>query len=260
MASACIWLSNTWCPARPRALARYIAVSAARISSSGPWLWSPLIAIPMLTLAKVSDSPRRKGRPSSPWMRSATRVASAGARRESSKTMNSSPARRARVSSGLTQRSMRRASSHRSWSPAACPRLSLTYLNRSTSTKRRPQASSGWRRARARARRRRSRSKVRLGNPVSASKRASRRRCSSAASRSAWAASTVARRALIELPRSESSSRPEASTREDPRVPRSRRACTLAARRSSRESTTLSMRTIMESPKARPTSCKKTVK
>src|SRR5262252_9399845 len=125
--------SNTWWRARPPALARYIAVSASRNMSSGRSYPALDMAIPTLTLENISYPRTSMGAASSSWIRSATPMASASQLMSSSRTVNSSPPRRASVSPGRRQRSSRRAIPTSSSSPAWCPRLSLIDLNRSRS-------------------------------------------------------------------------------------------------------------------------------
>src|SRR3954471_4145267 len=96
---SCMAASNTACRPLPSALARYMATSASRMTSSG-WESAVASAIPM-------EAPTNSSRPSSSngavrlcWTRSAIIVASCGSHTSSSSSVNSSPPRRATVSVG----------------------------------------------------------------------------------------------------------------------------------------------------------------
>ena len=100
--------------------------------------------------------------------RCATQPASLTAFRSSHSTVNSSPPSRATVSAGRTARRIRSAAWRSSSSPAAWPRLSLTFLKRSRSMKRTAMRSFE-RRERSTACARRSAKRTRLARPVSGS-------------------------------------------------------------------------------------------
>ena len=72
MASACISWSKTACWDLPASLARYMAVSASRSSSSAVRPTLPPSAMPMLALTTSSCPSIRRGSESWFWMRSAT--------------------------------------------------------------------------------------------------------------------------------------------------------------------------------------------
>ena len=89
----------------------------------------------MLTSTSMRTPSSRNGSASASRMRPATSIASAGCAMSGSSTANSSPPSRATVSPGRTARSRRRATTSSSWSPAGWPRVSLTSLNRSRSSR-----------------------------------------------------------------------------------------------------------------------------
>jgi len=95
-----------------------------------------------------------------------------------STTANSSPPSRAGTSSGRRAAVSRCPSTRSRWSPAWCPSVSLTSLNRSRSNSR---SATGEPSVRSRTSCARSASCERFGRPVSASVRASRSRCSETA-------------------------------------------------------------------------------
>ena len=133
---------------RPRSLALYIAVSAARTSTSGSVPSSGNRATPMLTSMWtvrpwIRPAPRAGCEPSGPPAGACSRPP---ARRIAELV---TPRRAARASSGSTS-SSRSATMASSWLPVAWPRLSFTTLNRSS----RRTSPSGTHRLRRRRRRR----------------------------------------------------------------------------------------------------------
>ncbi len=169
-ACACISESKTsWRPF-PAAFARYMAVSASRRRSIGFSYAREPTAMPMLVVMSTSSPWMSKGSRRVWWILSATRVASVTSPSRSRTTPNSSPPRRATVSPGRTQSLSRRLMAMSSWSPARCPRLSLTRLKRSKSRKSTANLRSRpERRARSRRRLRCSMKVERFGRPVSSS-------------------------------------------------------------------------------------------
>ena len=162
----------------------YIAASASRIMSSASAV-DPCSATEMPRLPRSASSlwPATTGSASASRMRSAASAASWLLAMSSSSTANSSPPKRAAVSAPRMLWSRRRATSCRTSSPAAWPRLSLIVLKSSRSRKMtaRPRSS---RRLRASAWRTRSVNKARLARPVTPSWNAWWASCSSNALRS----------------------------------------------------------------------------
>ena len=99
---------NTAVRALPNALARYMATSASRKTSSAFWYCDDPTATPMLALDWTRCPPTSKGSRITSCTRSATRTASADPRTSSSHMVNSSPPCRARVSPSRRQDSSRR--------------------------------------------------------------------------------------------------------------------------------------------------------
>ena len=134
-AASCISSSKTSSRSRPSSLARYIAASALRssTSASGP---SPM-ARPRLAVRNTSVPSSSTNGWASAWSRrSAIANTALLPATCSERITNSSPPKRAMVSSGRTIERSRSAKRTSSWSPAPWPRLSLTTLNRSRSRKR----------------------------------------------------------------------------------------------------------------------------
>ena len=119
-------------------LARYIAASASRRTSSGFAARSLEMATPTLTPTRCWVWPSGRGASRAARMRSATMRAPATSDRSAQTTANSSPPRRATVSVGRTALRRRWATDVSSWSPASWPSSSLTDLKRSTSMKSTP--------------------------------------------------------------------------------------------------------------------------
>ena len=166
-------MSNSSVRAPPRSFARYIAASAS--STSREWSASSpgsASAMPIEALSRSSAPPARSGCAISRCSRSATPTASSTPPIDSHSTVNSSPPKRATVSSGRSIRWTRAATSRSTSSPAAWPRLSLIRLNLSTSRKYtaiacvRERCAIAWSS--------RSPKSARLGSPVSESYSASR--------------------------------------------------------------------------------------
>ncbi len=146
---------------RVAALVRYMAVSASRSRSSGVD-WPPgRAATPVLTPTVAVTAASTNG---STRQASSRRAASAASSwtAPGSRTMNSSPPSRARVSPSRRQPANRAPTCRSSSSPASCPRVSLTCLNPSRSRNSRPTDEPRC----ARARSSRSNSRARLGRPV----------------------------------------------------------------------------------------------
>src|SRR5712692_2658158 len=124
-----------WRP-RPMSLARYMAVSASRSTSSGRVYLGEPMAMPMDAEVNTSVPSRSCGSTSASWMRSALRMGSSGSAKSSRSTANSSPPSRATVSPGRMHASSRLETRTSSTSPVIWPRLSLMVLKRSMSRKR----------------------------------------------------------------------------------------------------------------------------
>ena len=104
------------------------------------------IAMPMLALTNCSSSSTTNGSRSASRRRSATPIAcwsAALGTRSSHSTVNSSPPNRDTTSPGRSTAASRRASALSSSSPASCPRLSFTTLNRSRSRNKTASAEPG---------------------------------------------------------------------------------------------------------------------
>ena len=127
--------SNSMRRPPPASLARYIAASASRISSSTSWSGSAESAMPMLAADIVSPCARWNGRPKMRSTRSATAIASCSSLMSSHRIANSSPPKRATVSWRRSEWRRRSATATISLSPAGWPRLSLMTLKRSRSRK-----------------------------------------------------------------------------------------------------------------------------
>ena len=123
----------------------------------------------MLAVTKTSLPETSNGAARALVMRSARPSASSSSTTASAMITNSSPPKRATVSPGRSTARSRPAAAHSRVSPAACPRLSLTILKWSRSTK---STATPLRVRCARATSSRSTSSVRLGSPVSGSCRA----------------------------------------------------------------------------------------
>ena len=150
---------------------------------------------PTLPPTEKRRAPTSTGSARTASTRSATASASSA---PTSSRANSSPPRRATASPGPASAASRRPTSHSTWSPAACPWVSLMSLKSSRSTYSTTTSAPVRRRAVRAASSRVSR-KTRLPSPVSGSERAwcsrSCSRAASASSRSAvWVRATSCRR------------------------------------------------------------------
>jgi hypothetical protein len=167
MACSCITGSNTRYP-RPSSLAWYMAVSASLSSSSEEvLLWAVPRAMPMEGLMNSSRPSRTNGSLKASTIRPATRTASAGFSTSSTMTVNSSPPKRAKVSSGRRHPLRRSPTATSRRSPTSWPKESFTSLKlsrsiNSTATFLRPDRLL----VRSRACLRRSMNRERLGRPV----------------------------------------------------------------------------------------------
>lgn len=146
--------------------------------------------MPMLASTSTSVSPRWKGRASAAPMRATIMSACAGASRSSHRTANSSPDRRASVSTGRSTFPSHSPTATSRSSPVRCPCSSLTALNRSRSRKSNAEVAPV-RRARSDACCRRSSRRTRFGSPVSASCSAASRDWSDASCRSERACALI---------------------------------------------------------------------
>ncbi len=145
----------------------YIARSAWRSRSSGSVWLSEVTAAPMLACITTWRPWNSNGERSDSRIRSAARRVPSSVV-SSSRIANSSPPKRAVVSSGRMTARSRSATATSSWSPASWPRLSFTVLKSSRSEK--STETAPWLRAcRASACATRSRKRARLARPVSES-------------------------------------------------------------------------------------------
>jgi hypothetical protein len=169
-----------------------MALSASRSREDAVAATSP-VAIPMLAETVTRCPPRSTGPASAARTRSAIPVASSTPGDRSTRIANSSPPRRARVSSARTADCSSRPTSRMSWSPAAWPRLSLTALKPSRSRKT-TATSPPLRAVRRSASSSRSVNSARLASPVRTSEKASVARSASVrrTRRAANAAATAA--------------------------------------------------------------------
>src|SRR5215208_180908 len=117
----------------PSSLTRYMAVSASLRRPSASWVRAPPKEMPMLAITYSSRPSMINGLRSSSVILSATCTACAGSSTASISMTNSSPPKRARVSSGRKQRLRRWATSVRRRSPTSCPRESFTTVKPSRS-------------------------------------------------------------------------------------------------------------------------------
>jgi len=125
--------SKTSTRLRPRSLARYMAASASRRSSSAVISPAWHTAIPMLSVAWIVAPLSTYGVANDARTRSATAMASLTPARLLHSTTNSSPPNRETVSFTRTAVSMRSPTCLIKRSPTSCPSESFTILKRSTS-------------------------------------------------------------------------------------------------------------------------------
>ncbi|MNQ86723.1 hypothetical protein D3C85_1019230 [compost metagenome] len=173
LAASCMVLRNIWMALRPESLARYRAMSARLSRSAGLAPWSGISAIPMLgvTCSRCPSSSMGSAsslRNLSAIMRTWRVISERLPSRPVSSTTNSSPPRRATVSSNRTLASRRAVTIFSTASPRGWPRESLMCLKWSRSRKSRAPRIS-WRCRRAICWVRRSVSRARLGRLVSGS-------------------------------------------------------------------------------------------
>ena len=125
---------------RPRCFARYMAVSADRSNVTAASAADSVfrssgvdIATPILAPASISTPCNTSGPVIEVRIRSATSSATCSSSNPSHNTTNSSPLIRATKSLGRVAAASRRATVTISWSPTACPMVSLTCLSLSRS-------------------------------------------------------------------------------------------------------------------------------